>query len=61
MTKHDLKHLVFSMIRQAQLFKAQGEADLAASLAKRAKTLRSFAVSTAQVEPVLVPIRIDRR
>lgn len=61
MTTNDLKRLAFSMIRQAQLFKAQGKADFAVSLAKRAITIRSFAGSMAQAEPILVPIRTDRR
>jgi ribosome-binding protein aMBF1 (putative translation factor) len=61
MTKNDTKQLAFSMIRQARLFKAQGQADLAASLVKRARTIRAFAASMAQPQPISVPVRINRR
>lgn len=61
MTKNDIRQLAFSMIRQARLFKAQGEMDLAASLVKRAKMIRAYAASMAQPEPILVPVRINRR
>ena len=61
MTKNDIRQLAFSLIRQARLFKAQGQMDLAASLVKRAKTIRRFAASMTQPEPILVPVRTNRR
>ena len=61
MTKNYIKQLAFSMVRQARLLKAQGQTDLAASLVKRARTIRAFAASMAQPEPILVPVRINRR
>ncbi|MEO0464943.1 MAG: hypothetical protein AAF216_00245 [Pseudomonadota bacterium] len=61
MTRNDIRQLAFSMIRQARLFKAQGQTDLAASLVKRAETIRRFSASMVQPEPILAPVRNNRR
>jgi len=49
------------MIRQGRLFKAQGQADLGEALVRRATAIRAFAESLIEPEPVLVPVRVNRR
>lgn len=61
MTQRDLKQLAQSLIRQARMFKVQGNDELAASLMKRGKIIRSFAFVFANGEPALVPVRSQTR
>jgi hypothetical protein len=61
MTQNDMRDLAATMIRQGRLFKAQGQADLGEALVRRATAIRAFAESLIEPEPVLVPVRVNRR
>ena len=57
MAHRDLIQLAQSLIRQARMFKMEGDEMLAASLLERGKMIRSFAFYSAPGAPALVPAR----
>lgn len=57
MAHRDLMQLAHSLIRQARMFKVQGDEELAASLLERGKMIRSSAIFLALGAPALVPAR----
>lgn len=61
MARRDLMQLAQSIIRQARMFKMQGDEELAASLMERGKMIRSFALYSAYGAPALVPARSRTR
>lgn len=61
MVHRDLIQLAQYLIRQARMFKMQGDEELAASLMERGKMIRSFAFYFASGAPALVPARSRTR
>ncbi len=61
MTRYDLRQLAHSLMRQARLFKMQGETEFAASLMERSRSIWVLAKHGTTVQPALVPARITRR
>ncbi len=55
MTYRDLRQLAYSLIQQARIFKMQGETELAASLMRRTKTIRTMVSSITAAEAALIP------